>query len=129
MIRLDTTKKHEVVNITHEVMDVVRKSGVQEGVCFIQSLHTTAGVYINVTERLEQDVLDFLEKLAPHDGSYRHNSVDPNAEAHLKKLLLGRSVTVAIANGQLVLGTWEQIQFVEFDGPRNRNVFVKILSG
>ncbi len=125
-IEIITTRKHEIVNITGLVAGIVRASGVRDGLCLVQSLHTTAGVYVNVTEHLEQDVLSLLNRLAPEEN-YAHNRVDPNAEAHLKKILTGRTATITIENGRLALGTWEKIQFAEFDGPRKRTVHVKLV--
>ncbi|MDD9953050.1 MAG: secondary thiamine-phosphate synthase enzyme YjbQ [Candidatus Woesearchaeota archaeon] len=123
---LSTKRKQQVINITAEVHDIVRAAGVKDGLCIVQSLHTTAGIFCNVTEDLEQDIFKVFDTLAP-DDNYNHNKYDPNAEAHLKKIIMGRTVTLTITNGTVDLGTWEKIQFAEFDGPRERTVHVKVL--
>src|SRR5947199_1544924 len=117
------------VNITGTVEDLVRKSGVHEGLCLVNSMHITASVYINDAEDgLLHDYDVWLEKLAPHDptSQYRHNRTgEDNADAHLKRQIMGREVVVAITKGKLDLGPWEQIFYGEFDGKRRKRVLVK----
>jgi secondary thiamine-phosphate synthase enzyme len=127
----DTDKRIEIINITPEVKELVRKSGVQEGLCLVNAMHITASVFINDDEKgLHQDFEDWLEELAPHDpiSRYRHNRTgEDNGDAHLKRTIMGREVVVAITRGKLDFGPWEQIFYGEFDGRRRKRVLVKIL--
>ena len=124
-------RRRGFVNITDTVEDLVRKSGVQEGLCLVNAMHITASVFINDAEEgLLQDFDDRLEKLAPHEpiSQYRHNRTgEDNADAHLKRQVMGREVVVAITKGRLDLGPWEQIFYGEFDGRRRKRVLVKII--
>jgi secondary thiamine-phosphate synthase enzyme len=119
------------VNITPTVAELVEKSGVQEGLCLVNAMHISASVYINDDEGgLLQDYEDWLEHLAPHEptSQYRHNNTgEDNADAHLKRQIMGREVVVAITNGKLDFGPWEQIFYGEFDGRRRKRVMVKII--
>ncbi len=119
------------VNITSKVEDLVRLSGVKEGLVLCNAMHITASVYINDDESgLLEDYEEWLEKLAPHEpiNSYRHNRTgEDNADAHLKRQIMGREVTVAISDGKLDLGPWEQIFYAEFDGRRQKRVLIKII--
>ncbi len=120
------------VNITPQVEVALRKSGVQEGLCAVNAMHITASVYINDDESgLLQDYDDWLEKLAPFDASskrYRHNRTgEDNADAHLKRQIMGRGVVVAITEGRLDFGPWEQIFYGEFDGRRRKRALIKII--
>jgi secondary thiamine-phosphate synthase enzyme len=119
------------VNITPTVEELVRKSGVQEGLCLVNAMHITASVFINDAEDgLLHDYEVWLEKLAPHEpvGFYRHNRTgEDNADAHLKRQIMGREVIVAITKGQLDFGPWEQIFYGEFDGRRRKRALVKII--
>jgi secondary thiamine-phosphate synthase enzyme len=119
------------VNITSTVEELVRKSGVKEGLCLANAMHITASVYINDAEDgLLHDYDVWLEKLAPHEpaSQYRHNRTgEDNADAHLKRQIMGREVVVAITKGALDLGPWEQIFYGEFDGRRRKRVLVKII--
>jgi secondary thiamine-phosphate synthase enzyme len=119
------------VNITATVADLVRRSGVQEGLVLVNAMHITASVYINDDEAgLLADYDTWLEQLAPHEpvSRYRHNRTgEDNADAHLKRQIMGREVVVAITKGQLDLGPWEQIFYGEFDGRRRKRVLVKII--
>jgi secondary thiamine-phosphate synthase enzyme len=118
------------VNITPEVEECVRESGVKEGLVLVNAMHITASVFINDDERgLHRDFDEWLEKLAPHEpvSQYRHNVGEDNADAHLKRQIMGREVVVAITNGSLDLGPWEQIFYGEFDGRRPKRVLVKII--
>jgi len=119
------------VNITGTVAELVRRSGVQEGLCLVNAMHITASVFINDAEEgLLQDYENWLERLAPHapTGQYRHNLTgEDNADAHLKRQVMGREVVVAITKGRLDFGPWEQIFYGEFDGNRRKRVLVKII--
>ncbi|MFA6600180.1 MAG: secondary thiamine-phosphate synthase enzyme YjbQ [Candidatus Omnitrophota bacterium] len=126
----ETKKRREYVNITGQVEAVVRKSGIQEGLCLVNAMHITASVYINDNEGgLIRDFDDFLEKTAPYGVDlYRHNQTgEDNGDAHLKRQLFGREVVVAVTKGRLDFGTWEQIFYAEFDGCRKKRVLVKII--
>jgi secondary thiamine-phosphate synthase enzyme len=119
------------INITPQVAACVRESGVQEGLCLVNAMHITASVYINDDESgLLADYEDWLEQLAPHApiSHYRHNRTgEDNGDAHLKRQVMGREVTVAITKGRLDFGPWEQIFYAEFDGRRRKRVLVKII--
>ena len=119
------------INITREVEECLRESGVQEGLILVNAMHITASVFINDHESgLHQDYEKWLEKLAPHEPirQYRHNDTgEDNADAHMKRQVMGREVVVAVTNGKLDFGTWEQIFYGEFDGRRRKRVLVKII--
>ena len=119
------------INITPQVEEALRESGIREGLVLINAMHITASVFINDDEPgLHQDYKDFLEKLAPHEPvrHYRHNDTgEDNADAHIKRQVMGREVVVAITNGKLDFGPWEQIFYGEFDGNRRKRVLVKII--
>ena len=119
------------VNITGTVEELVRRSGVQEGICLVNAMHITASVFINDNETvLHHDYEVWLERLAPHApvGQYQHNRTgEDNADAHLKRQVMGREVVVAITKGKLDFGPWEQIFYGEFDGRRRKRVLVKII--
>ena len=127
----NTPHRRDYINITPQIEELVRKSGVQEGLCLVNAMHITASVFINDDESgLIQDFDDWLEQLAPHEpvSKYRHNRTgEDNADAHLKRQIMGREVVVAITNGKLDLGPWEQIFYGEFDGRRKKRVLVKII--
>jgi len=127
----ETPHRRDYLNVTDQIEELVRKSGVQEGLCLVNAMHITASVYINDAEDgLLQDYDDWLEKLAPHapTSQYRHNRTgEDNADAHLKRQVIGREVVVAITQGKLDLGPWEQIFYGEFDGRRRKRVLVKII--
>ncbi len=118
------------INITPQVDQCLRESGVKEGLVLINAMHITASVFINDDESgLHHDYEVWLEKLAPHAPveQYRHNGYEDNADAHMKRQVMGREVVVAITDGQLDFGTWEQIFYGEFDGGRKKRVLVKII--
>jgi len=118
------------LNITDTVEKLVKKSGVREGLCLVNAMHITASVFINDNEvGLHQDFETWLEKLAPEKpySQYRHNGYEDNADAHLKRTIMGREVVVAVTNGKLDFGPWEQIFYGEFDGKRRKRVLVKII--
>ena len=127
----ETPHRRDYLNVTDQIEELVRKSGVQEGLCLVNAMHITASVYSNDAEDgLLQDYDDWLEKLAPHapTSQYRHNRTgEDNADAHLKRQVMGREVVVAITQGKLDLGPWEQIFYGEFDGRRRKRVLVKII--
>jgi len=123
-------KRRQLVNITDQVETAVRESGVQEGLCLVNAMHITASVFINDDESgLHHDFEVWLEKLAPEKphNQYRHNGAEDNADAHLKRTIMGREVVVAITAGKLDLGPWEQIFYGEFDGMRRKRVLIKII--
>ncbi len=119
------------VNITSDVQKIIQKSGIKEGICLVNAMHITASVFINDDENgLHKDYERWLEDLAPHEpiSKYEHNKTgEDNADAHLKRQIMGREVVVAITNGQLDFGPWEQIFYGEFDGRRSKRVLVKII--
>jgi len=126
----NTKKPREFINITGEVEALLAESGIQEGLCLVNAMHITASVFINDDESgLHHDFDVWLEKLAPHEpvSSYRHNSGEINADAHLKRTVMGREVVVAVTQGKLHLGPWEQIFYGEFDGQRRKRVLIKII--
>jgi secondary thiamine-phosphate synthase enzyme len=120
-----------IINITPEVNDCLRESGIREGLCLVNAMNITASVFINDDEPgLHQDYDDWLEQLAPHEplSHYRHNRTgEDNGDAHLKRTIMGREVVAAVTNGKLDFGTWEQIFYYEFDGLRRKHVLVKII--
>jgi secondary thiamine-phosphate synthase enzyme len=124
-----TPHRRDYVNITDQVEALVRKSGVQHGLCLVNAMHITASVYINDNESgLIQDYDEWLEQLAPHEptSKYRHNRTgEDNADAHLKRQIMGREVVVT--DGKLDFGPWDQIFYAEFDGRRKKRVLVKII--
>ncbi len=119
------------INITPQVEKCLHESGIQEGLCLVNAMHITASVFINDDENgLHHDYEKWLESLAPHEpvDQYRHNDTgEDNADAHMKRQIMGREVVVAVTNGQLDFGTWEQIFYGEFDGKRKKRVLVKII--
>ncbi len=126
----NTPAKRAFLNITPQVELVVQKSGVQEGLCLVNAMHITASVFINDDESgLHRDMDKWLEKLAPHapTSQYEHNDGEDNADAHLKRSIMGREVVVAITKGKLDLGPWEQVFYGEFDGQRRKRVLVKVI--
>ena len=125
----NTKNRHEFVNITEQVRDVVKKSGVKEGIVLVNPMHITAAVYVNDAESgLLRDFERFLEKIAPTEATYEHNLTgEDNAYAHLWRQLMALQVTLPITKGDLDLGTWEQVYYAEFDGQRKKRVIVKVL--
>ncbi|MCC6355112.1 MAG: YjbQ family protein [Verrucomicrobiae bacterium] len=122
--------RRALLNITPQVEEAVRASGVTEGLALVNAMHITASVFINDDESgLHQDFEDWLERLAPEKpySQYRHNGAEDNADAHLKRTIMGREVVVAITGGRLDLGPWEQIFYGEFDGKRRKRALVKII--
>ncbi len=120
-----------LVNITPQVREALRASGISEGLCLVNAMHITASVFINDDEPgLHQDYQRWLEKLAPHEpvSEYLHNrTMEDNADAHLKRQIMGREVVIAVTGGELDFGPWEQVFYGEFDGRRRKRVLVKII--
>lgn len=118
------------INITPQVAGLLERSGIREGLCLVNAMHITASVYVNDDEQgLIRDYDDWLEKLAPHEpvSRYRHNNGEDNADAHMKRQVMGREAVVAVTKGKLDLGPWEQLFYGEFDGRRPKKVLVKII--
>ncbi|KQC06353.1 MAG: secondary thiamine-phosphate synthase enzyme [Candidatus Cloacimonas sp. SDB] len=126
----ETTKRRQLINITPEIRHCLEESGIKEGLCLVNAMHITASVFINDDESgLHNDYEIWLEKLAPEKpyAQYQHNGFEDNADAHLKRTIMGREVVVAVTEGQLDFGPWEQIFYGEFDGKRRKRVLVKII--
>lgn len=128
---MNVPERRAFVNITHEVEKVVRESGVQEGLVLVNAMHISASVFVNDDESgLHHDYDVWLEKLAPHapTSQYRHNDTgEDNADAHLKRQVMGREVVVAVTKGKLDFGPWEQVFYGEFDGRRRKRILVKVI--
>ena len=126
-----TKSKKEFVNITSDIEKLVQESGINDGICLVNAMHITASVFINDNESgLHNDYEKWLETLAPHEpiDQYQHNDTgEDNADAHLKRQVMGREVTIAITKGELDFGPWEAIFYGEFDGKRSKRVLVKII--
>ena len=127
----NTKNRIDFINITDDVQQAIDESGIKEGLCLVNAMHITASVFINDNEYgLHNDFKKWLEKLAPHEpiNSYRHNDTgEDNADSHLKRQVMGRETVVAITNGELDFGPWEQIFYGEFDGQRRKRVLIKII--
>lgn len=133
-LTIRTEKEKEIINITHKVAEAVRESGVEEGIVLVNSMHITSSVFINDEEGgLKEDFMDWLEELAPYKpyqypkGYRHHRTGEINGDAHLKRTIMGREVVVAITNGELDFGPWEQIFYGEFDGMRDKKILIKVL--
>ena len=128
---MDVPERMDFVNITHDVKNALKESGIREGMCLVNAMHITASVFINDDEAgLHSDYKRWLEELAPHEPlrRYRHNLTgEDNGDAHHKRQVMGREVVVAITEGKLHFGTWEQIFYGEFDGNRRKRILVKII--
>ncbi len=123
-------KRRMLVNITDTVEECLKESGIKEGLCLVNAMHITASVFINDDESgLHYDFEKWLERLAPEKpySQYHHNGFEDNADAHLKRTIMGREVVIAVTNGKLDFGPWEQIFYGEFDGKRRKRVLVKII--
>ncbi len=126
----NTSERYELVNITPEIENAVRESAVREGLCLVNAMHITASVFVNDDEAgLHRDFKKWLEALAPHEPRrYDHNLTgETNADAHLKRTIMGREVVIAVTDGKLDLGPWEQVFYGEFDGQRRKRVLVKVI--
>jgi secondary thiamine-phosphate synthase enzyme len=129
-LSFETKKRREFIRITSQVESCVRESGVQEGLVLVNAMHITASVFINDNESgLLSDFENWLEKLAPElpHSQYGHNGAEDNADAHLKRSIMGREVVIAITQGKLDFGPWEEVFYGEFDGKRRKRVLVKII--
>jgi len=129
-IWMNVPQRRQIISIHSEVEDLVRESGVREGFALVNAMHITASVFINDNESgLHNDYERWLEKLAPEKphNQYQHNGYEDNADAHMKRQIMGREVVVAITDGQLHLGPWEHIFYYEFDGKRRKRLLVKII--
>jgi len=128
-LTIQTEKERQIINITDKIQKTIDESEIQEGICLINSMHITSSVFINDEESgLKQDFMKWLEKLAPKKPNYlHHHTGETNADAHLKRTIMGREVVVAITNGKLDFGHWEQIFYGEFDGRRPKRDIIKII--
>jgi len=129
-LHINTEKRRDFINITPAVRAAIIESGIAEGLCLVNAMHITASVFINDDERgLHADFERWLEHLAPEKphSQYKHNGYEDNADAHLKRQIMGREVVVAITKGELDFGPWEQIFYGEFDGRRDKRVLLKII--
>jgi len=124
-----TKTEHAYIHITPQIEEIVRKSGVQDGIVLVSAMHITAGVYVNDHESgLIEDIEQWLEKLAPRDPRYKHHQTgESNGDAHLKALLINHEVTLPITKGRLDFGPWQQVFYAEFDGRRSKRVLVKVM--
>jgi secondary thiamine-phosphate synthase enzyme len=126
----EVPQRRQLINITGEVEEALRESGIREGLCLVNAMHISASVFINDDESgLHSDLEKWLERLAPEKphSQYAHNRGEDNADAHLKRTIMGREVVVAVTGGRLDFGPWEQIFYGEFDGMRRKRVLVKII--
>ncbi len=126
----ETQDRRELINITPQIVSLLSESAIREGLCLVNAMHITSSVFINDDEsNLHQDFEVWLEKLAPEKphSQYQHNGFEDNADAHLKRTIMGREVVVAVTEGALDLGPWEQIFYGEFDGKRRKRALVKII--
>lgn len=128
-LTFNTRQRYEMVHITPQVEEIVHRSGIEDGLCFVSPMHITAAIYVNDNEDgLIEDIGVWLEKLAPRWPGYKHHQTgEDNADAHLKALLLHHETTLPITKGRLDLGTWQRIFYAEFDGQRSKRVIVKAL--
>lgn len=128
-LHMHTEQRREIVHITPLVEQVVQRSGIQDGLCFVSPMHITAAIYVNdLEDGLIEDIMEWLEKLAPARADYKHRQTgEDNGDAHLKSLLLHHETTLPITAGKLDLGTWQRVFYAEFDGQRHKRVIVKTL--
>ncbi len=128
-VSVKTNERNEFVDITDRVRDAIYNSGIADGIAVIYTPHTTAGITINenADPSVKRDILNFLNKKIPYHGDYYH--IEGNSDSHIKSSLIGCSETLIIENGNIKLGTWQGIFFCEFDGPRRREVWIKIIEG
>lgn len=128
IIKIKSNKGTEFIDITSEIKNIVNESGIKSGICLVYVPHTTAGVTINegADPSVAKDILGTLNKLIPHSAGYAH--MEGNSDAHIKTALVGTSQEIIIDKGRLLLGTWQAVFFCEFDGPRQRNIKVKLIN-
>lgn len=129
--KISTSKKQELIDITEEVRQIIKNSGVEKGLCLVYVPHATAGILVNENydSSVCNDIINKLEEIAPSTNRYEHDKIDDNAHAHIKASLIGPSETLIIEEGKLILGTWQGIALIEFDGPKTRTVLVKLIEG
>lgn len=127
IIRVKTTRREEMIEITSYVQEIVKRTKISDGICVIYVPHTTASITINenADPSVKTDIIGYLSKLIPKNASYNH--LEGNADAHIKASIMGQSRSIIVKDGSLLLGTWQGIFFVEFDGPRSREVYVEVL--
>jgi secondary thiamine-phosphate synthase enzyme len=129
-IEIETKESTALIDITREVKEIVKSKDIDSGICVLFTRHTTTGIIINENEPgLKNDILMLLNELIPRGKGYRHDRIDDNAHSHLRSVVLGSSVTIPIERGNLALGTWQSIFFVECDGPRRRELSMKVIKG
>ena len=128
-ITINTNKKQELIDITDKIQEIVEKSNIKDGICFLYLAHTSAALMIqeNADPNLCDDILKELDKIIPLHNNYKHDKIDGNAAAHIKSSIIGPSEAIPIKNGRLMLGQWQGITLAEFDGPRNRNIIITII--
>ena len=128
-LTLNTKERYEMVHLTPQIEEIVRQSGIDDGLCFVSPMHITAAIYVNDHEDgLIEDIAKLLEELAPMRPDYKHHRTgEDNGDAHLKSLLLHHESTLPVTNGRLDLGTWQRVFYAEFDGQRRKRVIVKVL--
>jgi len=128
-LTFNTRKRHELVNVTERIAEIVQRSGVTEGMCLVSAMHITAAIWVNDDEDgLKADLAEWLQQLAPARPDYRHHRTgEDNADAHLKRTLVHHQVILPVTEGRLDLGPWEQVFYAEFDGQRRKRVVVKVL--
>lgn len=126
-LSISTSNRNELVDITNKVKDIVKQSKIKEGICVVYCPHTTAAITINESADpdVQRDILVNLSKLIPENGDYQHS--EGNSDSHIKSSLVGASETLIIKDNNLILGTWQNIYFAEFDGPRQRKIIIKII--
>ena len=123
-----TNKRREVINITENIREIIKKSGIKNGIILIFVPHATAGLLVNEDEEnIRKDYLNLFERLVPENGKYYHNLIDNNADSHLLSSLFKQFYVLPVKNGELYKGTWQEIFLAEFDGPRERKIFVTII--
>ena len=127
-ISIKTKDRIQLKNISKEVQAILVNSNIKEGILTVYTKHSTSGIIINEDERgLLQDIMNNMKKLIPKGAAYKHDQIDNNADSHIQSTFVPTSVTIPFSNGKLDLGTWQSILFFEFDGPRTRNVLIKIM--
>jgi secondary thiamine-phosphate synthase enzyme len=128
-LTIETRQRYEMVHLTPKIEEIVRRSGVEDGLCFVSPMHITAAVYVNDNESgLIEDIGEWLEKIAPRWPGYKHHQTgEDNADAHLKSLVLHHETTLPVTHGKLDLGTWQRVFYAEFDGQRPKRLIVKVL--
>jgi len=129
--KINTKAKQELVDITGKIKEIVERSAIKEGICIIYVPHATAGILINENydRYVCEDIINKLEELIPESDKYEHDKIDNNAHSHIKASLIGPSETIIIKDSELMLGKWQGIALAEFDGPKTRSVFVKVIEG